>query len=84
MYLSAAATALVPAGVVTRTSTVPVPAGAVATILPADDTENDEAALVPNLTALAPLKALPVIVTLVPPTAGPLVGLRPAMAGAAT
>ena len=82
--MSAVTTALVPAGVVTRTSTVPMPGGAVATILLADDSENDAAAVVPNLTALAPLKTLPVIVTLVPPTAGPLVGLRPLTAGAAT
>ena len=63
---------------------MPVPAGAVATISLADDTENDAAAVVPNLTALAPPKTLPVIVTSVPPSVEPVVGLRPVTAGAAT
>ena len=76
--------ALVPAGVVTVTSTVPVPAGAVATILPADDSENDSAAVVPNVTALAPLKPLPLIVTVAPPSVEPAVGLRPVTRGAGT
>ena len=79
MYLSAVTAALAPAGVVTRTSTVPVPGGAVATILLLEVTLKT-AEVVPKVTALAAYKTLPVIVTLVPPTAGPLLGLRPVTA----
>ena len=42
------------------------------------------AAVVPKSTAVAPVKPVPVIVTNVPPAAGPLVGLRPVTVGAAT
>ena len=42
------------------------------------------AATVPNLTAVAPPKLVPVRITLVPPAIGPLVGLSPEMVGAAT
>ena len=35
------------------------------------------AGVVPKSTAVAPVKPVPVIVTRVPPAAGPLVGLRP-------
>ena len=66
------------------TSTVPAPAGAVAWIVVSDDTENDAAAVVPNETAVAPLKPLPVTVTAVPPSVGPAVGLRPVTLGAGT
>jgi len=43
-----------------------------------------EPELLPNLTALAPLKFVPVIVTLVPPAAGPLVGEIEVTVGAGT
>ena len=36
----------------------------------------------PNFTAVAPVNPVPVIVTLVPPTAGPDVGVRPVTVGA--
>ena len=67
--------ALVPPGVVTVTSTVPVPAGEVAVIWVALTTLNNPAALPPNLTAVAPEKLVPVMVTLVPPAGGPLFGV---------
>ena len=40
------------------------------------------AAVVPNSTTVAPVKLVPVIVTNVPPTVGPEVGLRPVTVGA--
>ena len=72
VYWSAAVLALVPPGVVTVTSTVPaVPAGAVAVILVALLTVTFAALVGPNLTAAAPVKLVPVIVTVVPPAVGP-------------
>ena len=71
-----------PAGVVTVTSTVPVPAGLLAVIVVSFTTVRFVAAVVPNSTAVAPVKPVPVIVTGVPPAVGPLVGLRPVTAGA--
>ena len=59
--------ALVPASVVTVTSTVPTPAGEVAVIWVALSTVKEPAALLPNLTAVAPEKLVPVMVTLLPP-----------------
>ena len=73
---SAAPVGLVPLGVVTVMSTVPaVCAGEVAVIDVALFTVNDAAAVAPKLTAVAPVKPVPVIVTDVPPAVGPLVGL---------
>ena len=63
-----------PPGVVTVMSTVPLPAGDIAVMDVAETNKND-AALVPNFTAMAPVKPLPVMVTVVPPASGPLVGL---------
>jgi hypothetical protein len=37
-------------------------------------TVNEVAAVLPNLTMVAPVKLLPVIVTLVPPVVGPVFG----------
>ena len=82
MNWSAALVALVPPGVVTVTSTVPVPAGAVALMLVALLTVKLEAAVVPNFTALAPVKPVPVIATEVPPVLGPELGLTPVTVGA--
>jgi hypothetical protein len=53
-------------GGVTRTSTVPVPAGAVAVIWVALLTVMPVAAVAPNVTAVAPVKRVPVMVTVVP------------------
>ena len=85
MYWSAAEVALVPAGVVTVTSTLPAaPAGATAVIEVAELTVNNVAAVAPNLTAVAPLKLVPVMVTRVPPAVEPLAGLRPVTVAAPT
>ena len=75
MNWSAALALLVPAGVVTVMSTVPLPAGEVAVIWVALLTVKPVAAVAPNLTAVAPLNLVPVIVTLVPPADGPDDGL---------
>ena len=73
-----------PPAVVTVTSTVPVPAGEVAVIEVAELTVKAVAAVLPNLTAEAAVRLLPVIVTLVPPPVGPLVGAIEATVGAET
>ena len=69
--------ALVPPAVVTSTLAVPaVPDGVVQLIEVADVTEGDVQALSPIVTVVAPVtKSVPVIVTLVPPAVGPLLGL---------
>lgn len=84
MNWSAADVALVPPTVVTRTSTVPVPAGDVAVIWVALSTVKPVAGVAPNTTALTPERLVPVIVTDVPPAAGPLVGAIDVTVGAAT
>ena len=76
--------ALVPCDVVTVTFCVPVPAGETAVICVALSTTNDAAAVAPKSTAVAPVKLVPVITTVVPPTAGPLFGLRLVMVGSGT
>jgi hypothetical protein len=64
----------VPPGVVTVIFTVPVPAGLLAVIEVALFTIYEAAAVLPNFTPLAPVKPVPVIVTLVPPVIGPATG----------
>ena len=76
--------ALVPPPVVTVTSTVPVPAGAVAVMDVALLTVKVVAAVAPNFTAVAPVRLVPVMVTEVPPVLGPVVGLTPVTVGAGT
>jgi hypothetical protein len=71
-----------PTGMVTVTSTIPVPAGEVAVICVDELTVKLVAAELPNWTAVAPLKPVPAMITLVPPAAGPRFGLRPVTAGA--
>ena len=71
-----------PTGVVTVTFTVPVLAGLSAVIVVLLTTVTSVAAFVPKSTTVAPVKLVPVIVTEVPPAAGPLVGLRLVTAGA--
>ena len=63
-----------PPTVVTVTSTVPPPGGEVAVIEVAEFTVKPVALFVPNFTAVAPVNPAPVIVTDVPPSAGPEVG----------
>ena len=65
---------LVPPGVVTKTLAVPaVPAGVV-TVIEVSLTKVKVAAAPPIVTAVAPVKPVPVMVMLVPPATGPLVG----------
>src|SRR5208283_2500527 len=78
---SAGDVALVPPGVVTVTSTVPAPAGETAVIWVVEVTVKLDAAVVPNITAVAPLNPVPVTVTEVPPATGPAAGVIPVTAG---
>lgn len=74
--------ALVPALVVTVTSTTPaVSAGAFAVIVVAEVTVKDDALTLPKCTAVAPVKPVPEIVTEVPPVVGPLFGVTPVTVG---
>ena len=56
---------------ITLTAPAAVPAGDTTVIWPALLTVNEVAALAPNLTAVAPVKLVPLIVTLVPPATSP-------------
>ena len=68
----------------TVTLTVPLPAGLVAVIWVSLSTETLLAATPPNETLVEPTtKPVPLIVTVVPPAAGPLVGLILDIVGAA-
>ena len=83
MYWFEAPVALVPPVVVTVTFTPPaVPAGAIAVICVALFTTNPVAGVPPKLTAVAPVKSVPVSVTDVPPVVTPLDGLKPVTVGA--
>ncbi len=73
---------LVPAGVVTTTSTDPEPGGERAVIWVELSTVNEGATMSPKLTVVAPVKSAPVIVTLVPPLTVPVDGLTPVTVGA--
>ena len=71
-----------PPGAVTVTSTAPTePAGAVAVIVVALVTLNEDAGLPPMVTEVAPVKLVPVMVSEVPPTIGPAVGEIPVIVG---
>jgi len=75
----------VPPGVVTVTLTVPaLSAGEVAVIDVAELTVKLVAAVLPKSTTVAPVKFVPVIVTLVPPWVVPEVGEIPVTVGAVT
>ncbi len=75
----------VPPAVVTETVTAPAAcAGAVAVICVALLTVKLVAGVLPKVTAVAPVRFVPVIVTLVPPVVGPDVGLMLVTVGAAT
>ena len=77
--------ALLPPGVVTMTLAVPaVPAGATAVIVVEFTTTTLVAAAPPMVTPVAPVRFVPVMVTLVPAANGPLVGLMAVTVGAAT
>ena len=73
-----------PLGVVTVTSTVPVPDGEVTVSEVELSTVMEVPGFaVPKSTAVAPVKPVPVTVTDVPPAAGPLLGLTPVTVGGA-
>jgi len=73
---SANEVALVPLALVTVTSNVPAdPPGAIAVIWVAESTVKNVAAFGPNITAVAPVKFVPVSTTLVPPDTGPAFGV---------
>src|SRR5665213_234813 len=72
----------VPFGVVTLTVTAPLPAAVTAVIWVAEFTTKVAALVPPNWTAVAPVKPVPVMTTVVPPDAGPDVGANPVMVGA--
>jgi hypothetical protein len=79
---SATLVALVPPGVATVTSNVPrVPVGDVAVMELGLFTLKFAAGAVPNFTALAPVKPVPVMVTDVPPVLGPEAGLMEVTVG---
>ncbi len=71
----------VPPAVTTVTSTAPVPAGLVTVIWVSELTVNAAAGVLPKFTAVVPVKPAPVMVTCVPPVAGPCVGLIPFTTG---
>ena len=63
-------------------ATPAVPAGAVAVICVAETTVKSAAGVAPKETAVAPLRLVPVMVTLVPPAVGPALGPTALTAGA--
>ncbi len=71
-----------PYGVVTVRLTEPDPAGATAVIDVEELIVKLVAAAVPNWTWVAPLRFVPVMVTVVPPAVGPRLGLTLVMVGA--
>ena len=71
-----------PPAVVTVTSTMPLPAGELAVIEVALLTLNEAAFAPPNLTAVAPVRLVPVMVTEVPPRVVPLMGAIAVTVGA--
>src|SRR5207247_4393398 len=77
--VNALALVAVPPGVVTRIGPVVAPAGTSARIEVAESTMKP-ALTVLKVTAVAPVRLVPVIVTMVP--AGPLAGVKLAMVGA--
>lgn len=79
---SAVDVALVATGVVTVTSTTPAAwAGERAVIWVSEFTVKDVPAVLPKLTAVAPVNPAPVIVTVVPPAKSPVVGEIPVTVG---
>ena len=71
----------VPESAITLTSTVPVPAGAVAIMEVGETTEYCSAEIDPKRTFCTSEKLSPVMVTDVPPSVGPIFGLIVSMVG---
>jgi hypothetical protein len=80
---SAELVALVPPGAVTVMLTVPADSAGDVTAMEVDVEVQEPTAVEPNLTALALVKLVPVMVTEVPPAVEPEVGLTPVTVGAA-
>ena len=73
-----------PPGVVTATWTAPgAPAGAVTYSRVAEETTTEVPAVVPKVTAVVPVRLVPLMATGVPPTAGPDIGVMEVTVGAA-
>jgi hypothetical protein len=82
---SAALVVLGPPGEITVTSPSPATDGGDGTVIDVSlFTVNPVAAVVPKSTAVAAVKPVPLIVTVVPPDAGPSVGVMPVTRGAGT
>lgn len=82
MKSSAAVSGVVPASVVTRTLTTPLPAGLTAVIWLLAVTMKLVAFTPPNVTPVTVFRFVPVITTVVPPPAAPDVGEIPVIVGA--
>jgi hypothetical protein len=81
--VKAVGNAPVPCVVVTETATVPATwAGVVAVTWVADVTWTPVAVVEPKVTAVVPVRWVPVMVTLVPPVVGPEVGVTDVTVGA--
>ena len=84
-YVNPPVRVAVPPGVVTTTLTAPAAcAGVVAVTWVAESTVNDAAAVPPKVTALAPVRFVPVSVTTVPPSVDPEAGATEAIDGGGT
>ena len=84
-YVNAPPTVSIPPGVVTETACEPaIPLGVTAVIEVDEITLRVVAATPPKVTRFAPVKLVPVIVTVVPAVSGPNVGLIKRIFGAAT
>jgi hypothetical protein len=67
---------------VTLTLTIPAVFAGETAVIVVEDTTVKEASVSPNKTLVAPVKLVPVIVTVVPPIVGPLSGESPVIIGA--
>lgn len=84
MNLSAIEVVEVPPGVVTVRSTTPAASAGAVAVMDVAESAEVAPATVPNLTAVAAERFVPVMTTLVPPAIGPFVGRIPVTAGRAT
>ena len=74
-----------PPAVVTTTSTAPAACAGVVTVIDvAEFTVTPVAGVPPKVTDVAPVRFVPVIVTVVPPAVGPALGESPVTVGAGT
>jgi len=73
--------ALVPSGVVTVTWTVPTASAGVFALIEVSEITMKDADALPKSTIVAPVKPLPVMVTVFPPLAGAEGGLMPVTVG---